>query len=227
MIWLESPPSYRVFDVEKEIDLPADYKELLNLFEKYEPGSSVNLELFLKEAKYKYEVGIKQLVYQPGLSLLEFVRPEVFKGLFNLNLFGSIASDVRNKFKHPSLRKILEFPSLFLGAKPENTPGLYSLMNYADLVLGTWYPMGGMHKIIAGMHSLAQELGVKFETSCALTGFNFTNTKIKSILTEKGEFGADLVISGADYAHTESLLPIQKEIIRKNIGTVERSLPPL
>lgn len=218
-------PSYRIFDADSEIDLPSDFQEILNLFESLETGSSVNLEKFLDEAKYKYQVGINQLVYQPGISLMEYIKPEVLKGIFSLNLFGSIAEEVRKKFKNSTIRKILEFPSLFLGAKPEKTPGLYSLMNYADLVLGTWYPMGGMYKIVEAMTSVALELGVKFETNAAVKSFNFNSKSIESIITEKGTFETDIVVSGADYAHTESLLPEDKRNYSKKYWD-SRTLAP-
>lgn len=199
-------PSYRVFESDGFVDVPASMDRLEKLFESLEPGSTKQLRSFLKDAKYKYDIGIKKLVYQPGLSLTEFLKPEVMKGIFKLNLFGSVAREIRKKFKHPTLRKLLEFPSLFLGAKPENTPGLYSLMNYADIVLGTWYPKGGMHQIISAMESLARELGVKFHTGCAVSGFEFQDKKIKLLKTTMGDYPTGVVLSSADYAHTENLL---------------------
>jgi phytoene desaturase len=104
---------------------------------------------------------------------------------------------------HPKLKAILEFPVLFLGALPQNTPALYSLMNYADMSLGTWYPMGGMNKIIESMVSVAKEQGVKFRTSTEVTGFKYADGKIISVLTKGGSFTADIVVGGADYHHID------------------------
>ena len=59
---------------------------------------------------------------------------------------------------------------LFLGSKPQTTPALYSLMNYADSALGTWYPMGGMHGIVDAMVSVAKDQGVKFHSGQAVEG---------------------------------------------------------
>jgi phytoene desaturase len=104
---------------------------------------------------------------------------------------------------HPKLKAIMEFPVLFLGALPQNTPALYSLMNYADMSLGTWYPRGGMHKIIEAMVKVAKEQGVKFRTKAEVKGFKYSGNKIVGVLTKTGGFSADIVVAGADYHHID------------------------
>lgn len=205
-------PSYRVyFAKDHKMDLPASMEGMYELFEKYEPGSSKNLKKFLEEAAYKYEVGINDLVYKPGQSLLEFLDMRVIKGAIRLQLLNSLSSHVRKYFKNPFLIELLEFPVLFLGAKASKTPALYSLMNYADIVLGTWYPMGGMHKIVEAMVSLAEEKGVKFHTSANVSEILIENGKATGIKLENGvEYKSDFVISGADYHHTETKMLAEK-----------------
>ena len=172
-------PSYRVYFNEFEIDVSADYKELQQLFESIEPGSAKQLDLFLQEAAYKYKTGMQNLVLKPGLSLSEFLDFDVMKGVIKLDIFTSIKSHVARFFKDPRLKELLEFPVLFLGALPENTPALYSLMNYADIVGGTWFPKGGMHSIVEGMYKLAKELGVTFFFNHNATNFDISNAKVK------------------------------------------------
>jgi phytoene desaturase len=106
------------------------------------------------------------------------------------------------------LIELLEFPVLFLGAKPQNTPSLYSLMNYADMALGTWYPMGGMNKIVEAIVSIATELGVTFHTSANVTEIVAEDRSVLGLNYNNTFHSADVVVSGADYHHTEqSLLP--------------------
>ncbi|MEO5996818.1 MAG: FAD-dependent oxidoreductase, partial [Chitinophagaceae bacterium] len=138
-------PSYRVYWNDGPMDMPADSKELQQLFESIEPGAGKKLQQFLLEAAYKYKVGMQKLVFKPGQSYSEFLDWEVIKGVFKLDVFTSMKTHVHKYFRHPRLRQILEFPVLFLGALPKNTPALYSLMNYADMIGGTWYPQGGMY----------------------------------------------------------------------------------
>ena len=200
-------PSYRVFFDQNEIvDVPADTDDLSALFESMEPGSSKNLHKFLKQAKYKYEVGINDLVYKPGRSLLEFADLRVLKGLFKLDLLQPISKHIRKLFRNKRIIQLLEFPVLFLGAMPKQTPALYSLMNYADLKLGTWYPKGGMHKIIEALVSLAYEKGVKIECGQDVIKIIVREGLAKSVLTRSGLFEADIVVGGADYRHIDQKL---------------------
>jgi phytoene desaturase len=200
-------PSYRVYWPDHSYtDVPASMKELEEWFESMEPGSAIQLRKFLKDAAYKYQVGMQDLVYKPSLSLLEFVDRRVLGGLLNMHLLSSFSTYIRKYFKHPKILSLLEFPVLFLGAMPNETPALYSLMNYADMSLGTWYPMGGMHKFIEAFAEIAKSQGVKILTDQEVTGFE-TNQKLATAArTEKGLFDSDVIVSGADYEHTESKL---------------------
>ena len=204
-------PSYRVYwNDESYTNIPASLDELNAWFEELEPGSSAQLDKFLKEAKYKYEVGMQELVFKPSRSLLEFADMRILKGLLNMHLLSSFTGYIRKYFKHPKILSLLEFPILFLGAMPSETPALYSLMNYADISLGTWYPMGGMHKFIEAFEKIAIEQGVKIKTSTEVIGFDYQNKKITHVQTSQGIFETDIVVSGADYQHTESKLLKEK-----------------
>lgn len=200
-------PSYRVYWQDHSYtDVPADMNEMEAWFESLEQGSSLKLREFLKDAKYKYEVGMQDLVFKPSLSLLEFADSRVLKGLLNMHLLSSFSKYIRKYFKHPKILSLLEFPVLFLGAMPNETPALYSLMNYADISLGTWYPMGGMFKFIEAFEKIAKEQGVQIKTEHEVTGFNYSNKTIVSAKTNQGDFQSDFFISGADYQHTDSKL---------------------
>ncbi len=199
-------PSYQVFTENTEYDIPAKLEDLFVLFEKLEKGSSQQLQKFLDEGAYKYEVGINDLVYKSGTSITELLDMRIAKGVFKLHIFQSIAKYIRKHFKHPHLIQLLEFPVLFLGAKPQDTPALYSLMNYADIMLGTWYPMGGMHKIVEGMVSVAKEQGVTFKTSHEVQKIEVENGIAKRVHTTQGIFDADAVVGGADYNHIDQNL---------------------
>lgn len=197
-------PSYRVvFGSKDHEDQSASMAELEAMFERLDPGSSERLKKFLAEAAYKYEVGIKDLVHKPSRSLLEFADIRILKGLFQLDLLKDMRKHVAEVSTHPKLKAIMEFPVLFLGALPQNTPALYSLMNYADMSLGTWYPRGGMHKIIEAMVKVAKEQGVKFRTKAEVKGFKYSGNKIVGVLTKTGGFSADIVVAGADYHHID------------------------
>jgi phytoene desaturase len=201
-------PSYRVYwNDQTYSDIPATMGDLEAMFESLEPGSGAKLRSFLKDAKYKYEVGMKDLVYKPSLKISEFIDFRLLKGLFSMDLTNSFSNYINRYFKHPKLRSLLEFPVLFLGAMPKDTPALYSLMNYADMGLGTWYPMGGMHKFIEAFESIARKQGVTIKTHAEITRLEKNAGKVLAAHDVHGNrYESNVFISSADYQHAEQHL---------------------
>ncbi|MCL7763452.1 phytoene desaturase family protein [Polaribacter sp. Z014] len=199
-------PGYEVyFGENSSMKISSELKEIYELFENEEKGSAKHLKTFLDSAKSNYDTAIKDLVYQPGVSPLELVNTTTIARVSQF--FSTIRKQVRKNIKSTKLIKILEFPVLFLGAKPNNTPAFYNFMNYADFGLGTWHPRGGMYTVIEGMVSLAESLGVTFKTNANVDKIiTDTSNNVTGLLVNGKEIKTDLVLSGADYHHTETLL---------------------
>lgn len=202
-------PAYDIwFTGGERCSIPADREELFRLFESIELGASHRLEQFLKEAAYKYDLSINDLVHLPGRSLWELVDRRIAKGLFDLDMFRSMSAHVRKFFRDERLIQLLEFPVLFLGATAKKTPALYSLMNHADLTLGTWYPMGGMHSVVKAMVHVAEQQGVRILCNENVEGIDVENGRASSVRTAVHSYKADFVVGAADYNHVEQhLLP--------------------
>jgi phytoene desaturase len=200
-------PSYSVILSDKEVvDMPADYGALRELFESIEPGAANALDRFLDQAAYKYKVGIQEFVWKPSVKITEFLSLRILVDALRMDVFSSFYSHVRKFFKSETLLKLMEFPILFLGAISQNTPAMYSLMNYAEIKLGTWYPMGGMHKIVQGMVDLAISKGVNIQYNSEVTGFAIEAGQVKGVKVAGGILTADAVVASADYHHVETLL---------------------
>ena len=198
-------PAYRVYyGVDDFITIADNLADIIFAFEAIEKGSGKILNKFMAEAKSNYDIAIKDLVYRPGVSPLELVTVETAKKVGQF--FSNISKDVRKKFKNERLIQILEFPVLFLGAKPSDTPSFYSFMNYADFGLGTWHPKTGMFDVVRGMESLARELGVTFYTNSNIEKIIVENKIAKALVVNGETIQSDLILSGADYHHTETLL---------------------
>lgn len=204
-------PSYRIFFGKDDyLDVPAGVDAISQMFERLEPGSSKQLAAFLAEGKLKYDIGINELVYKPGLSLLEFADWNLIRNALKLHVFSSVSKYVRKFFKNPRLVELLEFPVLFLGATPQDTPALYTLMNYADIALGTWYPKHGMYSVVEGMVRLAEELGVRFQYNSEVTRISVSKGKADAIWIGPEKIDVDFVVAAGDYEHIEQhLLPAE------------------
>ncbi|TDE07781.1 phytoene desaturase family protein [Flavobacterium sandaracinum] len=198
-------PAYRVYyGIDDFITIADNLTEIIAAFEAIEKGSGALLQDFMARAKSNYDIAIKDLVYRPGVSPLELITTKT--ALKVGEFFSNISRDVRKKFKNERLIQILEFPVLFLGAKPSDTPSFYSFMNYADFGLGTWHPKTGMFDVVRAMESLALELGVAFETNANIEKIIVENKTAVAIQVNGTIVKSDLILSGADYHHTETLL---------------------
>ena len=201
-------PAYRVyFGLNDFISIYDNLEEIKNTFEEIETGSGEKLQKFINHAKSNYDIAIKDLVYRPGVSPLELITIET---AFKLNQFiSTVSTDIRKQFKNQKLIQILEFPVLFLGAKPTKTPSFYNFMNYADFGLGTWHPKTGMYDVVRGIEKLALELGVTIKTNSPIEKIIVKDKKATGLLIDGKTIEADIILSGADYHHTETLLDIE------------------
>jgi phytoene desaturase len=220
-------PSYQViFSKDESIALSANLEELKKQFENIEKGSGASLEKFLHQAKIKYEAGMTDFVNRPSVHFSEFIDLKILKSLFQLDLFQSFSAHTRKFFKDPRLISLIEFPVLFLGAMPQQIPALYSLMNYADISLGTWYPMGGMHKVVEAMKKIAEEQGVEFKTNTQVEGVETFEKTVKNVLTNNGSFKADIVVAAADYHHVEQKILDKQHRNYSDSYWVNRTMAP-
>lgn len=199
-------PSYKVyFDLDKGEHIPAGLDAMTDYVEQIEKGAGVKFVKFMKQAEVNYNIAVKDVIYQPGASPLELVNRKTISRL--PLFFKSIQKQIHSTFKSERLRQLLCFPVLFLGARPQDMPAFYNFMNHADTVLGTWYPKGGFYALIQSMESLCIGLNVKFHYNAEIKAIHCEDKMVKSLQIGNENINTDIVLSGADYAHTESLLP--------------------
>jgi len=198
-------PAYSVyFDENDTIEVAGSHTAIAQMFEGIEKGSGQALRNFLFEAKSNYDIAIKDLVYRPGESVTELITPQTVMKMGQF--FGNISKDIRKRFKNKKLVQLLEFPVLFLGAKPSDTPSFYNFMNYADFGLGTWHPQNGMYSVVQGIESLARDLGVSFVTNAGVDKIGIEGGRATHLIINGERIYSDAIVSGADYHHTETLL---------------------
>ena len=201
-------PAYRIFFEDEIMTIGDSMEKICAEFERIEKGSGTKLKKFIGKAQDNYGIAVDKILYNaPGVSPKELVTKDTILKIDQF--FKTISQEVRKNFKNPKLISTLEFPSLFLGAKPSKTPSFFSFMNFADFGLGTWHPRGGMYEIIKGIESLATELGVKIHTNCAINKIVVEKNAVLGVETKGDLIKSDIVISGADYHHSETLLDIK------------------
>lgn len=197
-------PAYRVFWKNHEpTDVPASYDELKELFDSFEAEGGQKLEHFLKDAQTKYDIAVEQFLFKPGLKWSEIVSFSVLKNAMKLDVLKSVDKDVSKRFSSDRARAILNFPVLFLGEMPNRIPSLYTLMNYADLKLGTWYPEGGMGALARALQKIASQNGATFHFNAALESVDCDQGQVKKFKVGGELLDTDQLIVSADYNYVE------------------------
>ena len=188
-------------------DIPAGLPALRELFEGVEPGAGAQFDRFIAETKYIYEAAFTDYLFRPSLSIREFVDPRLVLELSRMRMLRSMATYARSFFRNERLARLVEWPVLFLGAPATRTSAMYGLMGYADMALGTWYPMGGMHRVIEAMVRVAEELAVEFRFDTPVDRILVEEGRAVGVRTSTGEtIRADAVLASADYHHVEQVL---------------------
>ncbi|MFL2567380.1 MAG: phytoene desaturase family protein [Flavobacteriales bacterium] len=199
-------PGFKIVFKDVEINLSSNWKDICELFDKYEKGGATKLNNFMKDAEQKYNIGLDFLYSSPGISISELFTTKILKNLNKLEILTSYRNHIKKYFTNPYLVNILEFPVLFLGTSAKNTPALYSLMAYSGIKQGTYYPIGGFNKVIKSMEKICLDLGVKIQTNQEVKKINVRDSKVFSISTKNQEIKTDILVASADYAHVEENL---------------------
>jgi len=205
-------PHYRIFFKDGDrVDMTGDREHVVETFESYEDGAGEAFERYLEGSRRNYELGMERFVYEDRSSLREFLSLDVLTSARGLTLLGSMADHVEKYFAHPKLQQIVQYSLVFLGGSPSNTPALYNLMSHVEFDLGVYYPEGGMAGVVDAVVSLAHELGVETVTDAEVTAVDpqpADGGPRFVARTADRDWPADVVVSDADYAHTEqALLP--------------------
>jgi phytoene desaturase len=202
-------PHYRVFFKDGDrVDLTPDRDQVRAVFESYEDGAAEAFDDYLVQSESTYEAAMERFVYTDRPRFRDWVDFDVFRSApVGLNLLRSMESHVSNYFEHPKLQQIMQYTLVFLGGSPKNTPALYTMMSHVDFNLGVYYPEGGYGGVVDGIAELARERGVTIETDAEVGEITRRRGGF-SLDTAAGEHAPDIVVSDADYAHTEQeLLP--------------------
>ena len=201
-------PSYKIWFEEhpKPVEMTSDLERDSKIFESFEPGVMKKINIYLKEAAAKYNISKQTFIYKPFNSVFDFIDKRTIFLWTKFSVISSFHKHIASFVKHPLLRKILQYPLVFLGTSPYKAPAVYSLMNHIDFEMGVFYPMGGMTKVFKAFYDIAKKNGVKFIFNTPVNKILVENKKAIGVSTTKGKHMADIVVSNADYQFTEMQL---------------------
>ena len=180
----------------------------MEVFESVEPGAGEALGRYVASAQDVYDLSMKYFLYTNFDSVKPFLKPELLKraGMFLSHLFKSLDGFAGQHVRDERLRKILDFPAVFLGASPYNTPSMYHLMTHVDMNVGVFYPQGGFYKIIESIAKLAKDAGVRIHTSSPVSKIIVKDGAAAGVLVGDEVVAAEVLVGTADLEFVETKL---------------------
>lgn len=203
-------PSQRAFfDTKPEVyEFKSDFEKDKKAFESLAPESFTALKKYFARTKRRYDIAIPHIRNERSESLSAYMKLFFSGKVFGLGRMNTMQREVYRTTRSSELRAMLVVPSLFLGTMPWRVPALFSFLSYADFGLGTWYPMGGMYKIVEALVAIGKKNGVVYHTSSPVRSIETENGRAMGLVLKSGEtYAADIILSNADRSHTETLLP--------------------
>lgn len=200
-------PSYKIFfNPQRSLEIPGNYKKTLNLFDQLEKNGAEKLKKYINSSEFLYKKSLDTFLYNDYRKPTDFIKKDVIMNGHKLHLFENMDKFTKKYFSNEEARKILLYNIVFLGGTPSNTPALYSLMAYIDFKMGVFYPMGGITMFISSLVSLCKDYGVIIKYNQDVKHIKVEDGIAKKVVTHKGTYGADIIISNADYHFTETKL---------------------
>ncbi len=203
-------PAYEVIEKDSQLTISANIKKNIKIFENIETGAGENLKKYIEDGNKKYSFAKKYFLFNSYRKLSSIgiaCLPQLvaFRPYINYDKY------VNKRFKNPILRHTLKFMTVFLGGSPKAIPSLYSLLGYADMVQGIWYPMGGFGTLTRAMEKIAIDNGVKIVTNSPVTKIIVKNNHARGVVIKNKTIPADIVVANADYEHVETKLLATKD----------------
>jgi phytoene desaturase len=201
-------PSYRIFykDLNQQVDIYSDLKKDIPTLEAIEEGSGKQLEKYLDVAGYQYNVAKDRFMYKNYDSIRDFLTKEVATEGRKLSVFQNMDKYVRKYFKTEQLQKIMQYPLVFLGSSPYNTPAIYNIMSHIDFNMGVFYPQGGIYEITKALVNIAKKYDVTFKINSDVSKILVKGGKAVGVVVNGKTVKSNIVISNADIHHTETKL---------------------
>ena len=217
------PTYHLVFDDGSQLALTSDLKSLQEQLESIQPGSFQGLLRYMQEGGLHYQLALEKLVNRDFRKASDFISFQNLALAFRLKALIPHYRNMSAYFDDPRLKAAFTFQDSYMGLSPFEAPATFSLMPYAELAHGVWYPTGGMYSVVETLMSLARQAGVEFIFDSAVERIDTNSAHARGILlTDGARLDADVVLANADLPYVyQNLLPqdgMVKALLRKRFS---------
>lgn len=230
--FVELDPLYSVhFEGDKRSYLI--YKDLRRLaieFQEIEPDFGRKVERFLKAAGEIYHDTENIVIHRNFDSLAQYLMKLTTVPLKHApKMFYSMWQEMERNFESFEVKVIFSLVGFFLGATPFDTPAVYTLLNYTELVHDGYYNVkGGMYKIVEGLLRELEKLGVEIFYNTEIVDYKVDDGAISGFTDTSGRnWTADLFVVNADAAWFRGSVMKRKAFSEEKLDEKKWTLAPL
>lgn len=213
----------RQYHIHKDLD------KLTQEFEQLEPDFRNKLEAYLKNAGQVFHDTEYRIVKRNFKNKLHYYGAMSTVPLRNLGLLTrSMWAELDKYFTSHEIKVIFSLVGFFLGATPFNTPAVYKLLNYTELIHdGYWNVKGGMYRITETIVNELEKRGVKIIYNTEVTSFDAKGKTLNGFVDQHGKlWSADIYISNSDAASFRGLILNRNKYSEVNLDKMHWTLSP-
>lgn len=187
----------------QHLTLSSDRERLRAELERFAPGSSRGLDLFLEDCAAKFEITFRKLVLRNDGNPLRYFSVLTAGELRRTALWRSMYRELGRFFPSPRLCEALGSYAMYLGGSPFELPGLFTILPYGELAGGLWLPEGGIYALVQAVERLARELGVEIHYHSRVQRILHRNGRVTGVRLDDGsEIASPVVVSNVDVPST-------------------------
>ncbi len=207
-----------------------DLKKLAVEFQEIEPDFETKVRKFLKAAGELFH-DTENIVIRSNFDTLAgyLLKLTTVPLKHAPKMFYSMWREMERNFDSFEVKVIFSLVGFFLGATPFDTPAVYTLLNYTELMHDGYYNVkGGMYKIVEGLLPELEKRDVKIHYNTEITGISSEGGKISSFTDSEGnEWKADLYVVNADAAAFRGMILNRPAFSQEKLDRKKWTLAPL
>ena len=170
------------------------------------PGEGKNFERFIREMSPLFPRGQASFLERDFPAWQQFFSGSNLSLMRSLRAYRNLSSAAGMYFRHQQLREAYSLQSLYIGGIPEKTPGLYTMLPYAEHAFGVWMLKGGYGRLPQILGEELAERGVTVHLNCPVDEIEVRHGVCLGVQANGEKQAFDAVLYNGDFPYITSLL---------------------
>lgn len=183
-----------------------DVDRQLEEFKRVFPSEVEGFKRFMKEGRYRLELGKKSFLEESFVNPKDFWTPSKLKTLMKLKPYQSVQKLMSQYFKDERLQSVYALQSLYVGGNPFQVPAMYSLVSFAEHEQGVHYLKGGYASLIPVLVEELKRRNVTIHLNSKVTNIRTEHQHVTGIETKEGYTAYDSVVFNGDFPNIKQVL---------------------